>query len=339
MDVNTGDVVEYGHLDDRGPVVMAPIASLLPSDSPRIGGEDGEHVRELAELDASLPPIVVHRATMRVIDGMHRLRAAVLRGEELIAVRYFDGSDLDAFVLAVRLNSTHGLPLSPIDRASAAARIIRSHPHLSDRAIAETTGLAHKTVAAIRSRSAGEVPQPDTRVGLDGRVRPLNAAQGRLRARDLIASDPKAPLRQISRSAGVSVSTARDVRERLRRGQDPVPLRQRRAKKFPASPHRDPAAPEAGDRYTADSLADDAVAALETLRMDPSLRFTEAGRTVLRLLDVHVLGVEGWDRLVDGIPEHCSVAVADIARSCAESWREFARQLELPRTERPAAAE
>ena len=70
---------------------------------------------------------------MRVIDGTHRLRAALLRGVDVIDVLYFDGPDADAFVLAVELNHTHGLPLSRADRTAAAERIIGSHPDWSDR--------------------------------------------------------------------------------------------------------------------------------------------------------------------------------------------------------------
>ncbi len=42
------------------------------------------HARSLAQTEADLPPIVVHRTTTRVIDGMHRLTAAGLRGEREI---------------------------------------------------------------------------------------------------------------------------------------------------------------------------------------------------------------------------------------------------------------
>ena len=91
--------------------VNALIAKLRPSDSPRLAGQDTDHVRVLSQAD-SLPPIIVQRGTMRVIDGMHRLRAAQLRGEKQIAVRFFEGSDDLAFVLAVHANTAHGLPLT-----------------------------------------------------------------------------------------------------------------------------------------------------------------------------------------------------------------------------------
>src|SRR5438128_1449366 len=86
------------------PKVIVEISSLLPADSPRLAGEDTEHARTLAETGEDLPPILVHRPTMRIIDGMHRLRAAVLRGESQIEVYFFDGNTDAAFVLAVESN-------------------------------------------------------------------------------------------------------------------------------------------------------------------------------------------------------------------------------------------
>ncbi|MEE3922534.1 ParB/RepB/Spo0J family partition protein [Micromonospora sp. BRA006-A] len=129
---------------------LLPIACLRAADSPRLAGEDDLHAQTLAETDAPLPPILVHRGTMRVIDGMHRLRAAVLRGETQIAARLFDGTVEAAFVLAVQANVTHGLPLSLADREAAAQRILRSHPHWSDRAVA--------TAAGLRGEDRGEHP-------------------------------------------------------------------------------------------------------------------------------------------------------------------------------------
>src|SRR5947208_3251503 len=94
-----------GDLEARPGGTQSPhrlrIAELTGAFSPRITGENTEHASRLAELDKPLPPIVVHRSTMRVVDGMHRVRAAVLRGDEFIDAVFFDGSADDAFVLAV----------------------------------------------------------------------------------------------------------------------------------------------------------------------------------------------------------------------------------------------
>src|SRR2546423_5542310 len=219
---------------------VLPIRSLLPADSPRLAGEDEEHVRLLAESYAELPPILVHRKTMRVIDGMHRLRAALLRGEESIKVRFYSGSEDAAFVLAVESNIAHGLPLSLADREAAAGRIVKSNPQWSDRAIAGVTGLSAKTVGVIRRGACADLPQLHSRIGRDGRVRPLNGADGRRRASEVFARRPDASLREVAGEAGISPGTARDVRERMRRGEDPIPPRQRTngTRRQPVTPDR-----------------------------------------------------------------------------------------------------
>ncbi len=197
--------------------------SLRPADSPRLAGEDKAHIARLAETETPLPPILVDRRTMRVIDGMHRLMAASLQGRESIDVIFFDGSEADVFLRAVQENITHGLPLSQADRRAAAERIIASHPRMSDRAIGHSAGLAAKTVAAIRKSSSEEIPQSNARIGRDGRVRPLDSGAGRRRAAELLAQQPDASLRDVARAAGISPATVLDVRKRLERGQSPVP--------------------------------------------------------------------------------------------------------------------
>src|SRR5947209_9559409 len=126
----------------RATAVTVPVLSLRPADSPRLNGEDKAHIARLAETETPLPPILVDRRTLRVIDGMHRLMAASLQGRESIDVIFFDGSEADVFLRAVQENIAHGLPLSQADRRVAAERIIASHPHMSDRAIGHSAGLA-----------------------------------------------------------------------------------------------------------------------------------------------------------------------------------------------------
>ena len=134
-------------------VLVVPLDALLPADSPRCDGENEDHVQTLAESGAVLPPIIVHRSSMRIIDGMHRLKAARLRGCSEIEVRFFDGNEADAFVIAVRSNTTHGLPLSPADREASAVRILAMHPEWSDRSIASAAGMSTRRISAIRART------------------------------------------------------------------------------------------------------------------------------------------------------------------------------------------
>lgn len=297
---------------------LVPISSLLPADSPRSKGEDDGHVRLLAESNAVLPPILVHRSTLRVIDGMHRLRAARLLGRTAIEVQFFDGSRDDAFVRAVEANVTHGLPLSLPDRKAAAERILAAHPEWSNRVIAGITGLADTTIGAIRRRPTSGFQQSDTRVGVDGRIRPLSGAAGRLRARDIIAARPEASLREIAEAAGISPETARDVRRRMRRGDDPLPTRMRDAKSQSTISRRRPVTPTGMNLEIA----------LDKLRRDPSLRFSKAGRSLLQWLGVHQIDPDNSKDFLRAIPPHCTATVAELARGCAEKWAQIAEELD-----------
>lgn len=303
------------------PVVRLPIGDLLPADSPRLDGEDDDHVLVLAELDEDvLPPIVVHRATMRVIDGMHRLRAMELRGLDSIRV-CFDDSAEDPFVLAVQRNAEHGRPLSLPDRTAAAVRILRSHPHWSDRRIGSVIGLSAGTVGGIRTRSTDDSVQSNTRVGRDGRQRPAgHSAEGRILAGRLLRENPDMSLRQVATAARISPSTALDVRDRVRDGRDPVPTSIRndhcRKRKSPAS---DTAAPHSGLRWESE---------LNQLRVDPSLRFTDTGRVLLRLFDARLLRTDQRTLLATGVPLHCTTTVANLARIVGAAWEQLAFDLE-----------
>jgi ParB-like chromosome segregation protein Spo0J len=294
----------------HGGTIEIPISRLLPGDSPRKAANTA-HIQALAAVRAPLPPIIVHKASMRVIDGAHRLRAAQLRGDETIEVQFFDGDERDAFVLAVRLNSAHGLPLTLADRKAAAQRIIEYHPEWSDRAIAAVVGISDKTVAALRGE-LGAV-SPFERLGRDGRYHPRNRVAGRLRASEIFARNPAASAREVARAAGISATTAKDVRARMRRGEDPVPEKQR-AQLSGVAAVKQPTT----DRRTV----------AQRLRSDPSMRFSEAGRTLLRRLDGPGASPADWELLARNIPGHCTHSVAELARMCAEDWQRFAAVLE-----------
>ena len=304
---------------------LVPIGFLLPADSPRLAGEIEEHARALADSDAVLPPIVVHRATMRVVDGMHRLRAAALRGDRHIRIRLVEGSADDAFVLAVKLNAEHGMPLSRQDRTAAALRIIESHPHWSDRRIASVTGLSPGRVGVLRNRDGAPPAQLSGRTGRDGRIRPVNGAAVRIAASRVIAESPGASLREIASRSGVALATACDVRKRIRLGQDPVPpkLRSTGTPSPPAPGAREPdppVQPPAG--VVSESV-------LARMRRDPSLRMSQAGRALLHLLASHLLTDEQLGDLLAGVPAHRAADAAHAARLCAERWLQFATAVEV----------
>jgi hypothetical protein len=278
------------------------------------------------ESQADLPPIIVHRQTMRVIDGMHRLRAALLVGRETIDVRFFDGSVEESFIQAVVANNKHGLPLSLADRKAAAARIVSSHPHWSDRAIAAVAGLAPKTVGVIRKRD-GDAAAAVPRIGRDGRIRPLSTSERRRLASEIIARQPDVSLRTVAREAGISPTTVRDVRDKMRAGE----RWQRSGGKFQPSPSQEDQCREHWDGENDRSRrigTRDKTTVLGGLMRDPSLRFTDSGRALLRWLVSQTGGPEGWADFADTIPPHCLYQLVDLAKACATEWLEFADHLE-----------
>ncbi|CAL9631319.1 Transcriptional regulator NovG [Streptomyces sp. enrichment culture] len=264
---------------------------------------------------------------MRVIDGMHRLLAALLNGRQTIEVELFDGTPEEAYLRAVKANVVHGLPLSQVDRRAAAARIIVSHPHMSDRAIARASGLGAKTVAAIRRSSAAAVPQLNTRVGRDGRVRPLNAVEGRRRVVAVLAEHPDASLREVARLSGVSPATVSDVRRRLAAGESPLPSGTEPAE-LPGAERGVDGTQRAGSDSRSNQTFMDPVPVMEKLLRDPSLRHKEGGRQLLHLLRQNAVGVQDLMELSDAVPPHCRSLVINLAQHYRDAWQSFAEALD-----------
>ncbi|MFI5571298.1 ParB/RepB/Spo0J family partition protein [Streptomyces sp. NPDC051740] len=304
--------------DFIGQITTVEIDQLLPADLIRLDGISEEHVALIADSELCTPPIIVHKATMRVIDGMHRLRAAILRGDDSIQVKFFDGTLEAAFILSVTANNAHGLPLTAADRRAAAARLLALCPDSSDRAIAAIVGISAHTVAAVR-RSTEQTAQSNSRVGRDGRVRPVSTVEGRQKAAELMAARPDATLREVAKKTGLSLGTVADVRRRVLRGDSPVPAGQ----SGPAGSVNSPAASAADG---ADPGLD-VTASWRQLTRDPSLRYTSHGRQLLRLLKAH----SSVAQIAHSVPSHCSQNVALLARECAQAWGQLAQRLEGPR--------
>jgi ParB-like chromosome segregation protein Spo0J len=308
-----------------GPAETVDIRELRAADSPRLLGENDEVIQTLAQTDEALPPVLVHRPSMRIIDGMHRYRAALLRQARTMEVRFYDGDPEIAFALAVRANMAHGLPLTLADRRAAAARLIRSQPRWSNRAIADLTGLAAKTVDVIRCSSGENTQLNVKRLGRDGRLRPVDCTEGRRRASEAISRHPDAPLRQIADEVGVSLGTVRDVRNRIRNGEDPVlPRRHRDGQPSPAS-----VAPPAIARLANGSERDQLCATIrQQLRRDPAVRMSESGRSLVRWLEARGVSSDELRGFVDGSPPHCRTVLANLARYYSEMWSDYANALE-----------
>ncbi|MBB4743970.1 ParB-like chromosome segregation protein Spo0J [Actinoplanes octamycinicus] len=286
-----------------GEPVLVPVAALSSAWTPRETALDEDHARLLAQSETPLPPILVQRSTMRVIDGVHRVHAARLKGADRIRAFLLEDDDRAAYLRSVASNVVHGLPLTLSERRAAAERLLAWFPHCSDRSIGRAAGVSGKTVAALRERRG--LPAPAERLGQDGRVRPAAVPADRGLVEELISRHPDASLREIARRAGVAPNTVRKVRLRMT-GTDG-------AGKRPAH------AQEARERA---DVADDVL--LTNLSRDPSLRYTEVGRTLLRLLHQQLAtSLDG--QVVESLPPHCLPLLSQAARSVALQWEQFAR--------------
>lgn len=334
------ELIETRHLEpmrqeliklDALSIVPMSISSLLLDTSPRQGGENDEHIRVLAESGKQLPPIIVHVPSMRVIDGIHRVRAAIMRGENMILAKEYHGTDEDAFALAVRMNIAHGLPLTRADRTAAATRIIQSHPQWSDRMIATIVGLSPKTVTKVRHRSTVENPQSTTRLGQDGRLRPVNPAAGRQRVAALLAGNPTSSIRTIAQQAGVSSSTVHYVRQCLRTGQHPTPDQHQAPddRRQPGTTSTTGADPHHGTAHSQASAGRGNIAAiLADLSKDPSQQTSDTTQSLLRCLDRYRIEIPRAKKIIKMVPPHLASSVAQLAREYGQLWTHIATQLE-----------
>lgn len=315
------------------------VGKLTASTPLRSRGLDATHVANLVDAEWPMSPILVHLPTMQVVDGHHRVAAAVIKGVDSIGAQLFVGPLEVAYLLALRANVTHGLPLSLEDRKTAAVHLLARHSSWSDRAIAGATGLSAKVIAKLRCATAdGE--QLHTRVGRDGRTRPLNTASKRAWAAEILSSQPGMSLRQVALAVGLSPGTVRDVYDRLRRGEGPVPSRKGvpiDEQDSPASDHDEQARRVAGvsaappNGVQLDTHGQVAAAVLAKLTRDPALRSSDAGRDLLRRLHRHAVTVEDGVSITEVCPERSVELLAMFAHACSKQWACIAEELNARR--------
>lgn len=110
-------------------MTKVPLASLVLDFKLYPRGEvSSQHVHylvEAMEACAKIPPIVVCKASRRVVDGFHRYRACERKdgAEGTIAiVEKTYKSDAELFVDAMRCNNSHGAALSKFDKTHCVLR-------------------------------------------------------------------------------------------------------------------------------------------------------------------------------------------------------------------------
>jgi hypothetical protein len=197
--------------------------------------------------------------------------------------------------------------------------------------------LSPKTVAAIRSRPTREAPALDARVGRDGKVRPIDPAAGRRRAAQVLTERPELPLRAIAREAGVSPSTAANVRARIRAGKDPVQVERSR----PPTKVSPPRTMTSRNLDPSDAeclhLIDPKVSAVRTLEVDRSFRDDPERHALLAFLETRIVDPSTLESFLQCVPLSRVYVIADIAHSCEAAWGSFARALEQRAQQSPRA--
>ena len=114
-----------------------------------------------------------------ILDGFARAKIAGELGYECpsVTVKGLTEQEKRSQVRALNLARRH---LDYAARREIIADELKENPDRSNRWIAKSLGVDHKTVARVRTPmgASGEVPQTDYRVGADGRYRPATRSNG-----------------------------------------------------------------------------------------------------------------------------------------------------------------
>ncbi|MDO8364668.1 MAG: hypothetical protein Q7V88_17390 [Actinomycetota bacterium] len=292
---------------------MVTLASLPVGHAWRAEGLNDARVAALAARYSRLPPVLVRRQDMLVVDGAHTVAAARRLGMQVAHVQWFDGQwaqAAEAFVL--RNSSEHALPLTTDDRRGLIHSALRAEPTWSDRRIAQVCGVSPKMIARVRAGATS--PEPihgaEKRVGRDGRARPVRAGAMRSSILQMLEQQPDASLRTIASALGVSPETVRSVRrEREVCSESPARVVSRQfgalVDEFLARPRRESPAPWRGDSAFSST--------------------TEGETFVAWFESTHV--VDHPSR-IDEVPLSRIYEIADEARRRAAFWSAFADSVE-----------
>jgi hypothetical protein len=275
-------------------------ASLRPL---RHAGLHEAHVRYLASVYEELPPVVVQRSSLCIVDGAHRLAAAELLGLDEVKVAYFSGADQEAYIEGLRLNVRQGLPFTLRDRTKAAANLVSLCSTWSDRRIAITCGVAPGTVGRIRATVQNE--QLPRREGIDGRLRPADPKEARRHISQVLAVMPNAKTHELVAITGSAPATVRSAR----RG--PIPIRLTSGQ-----------CPDRGtDLEAGPSPTEDAAFSCDA-----------RAQAFAAWFQAHLIEDSHWAGLIQAIPIGRVYTLADEARHQARCWERLAKQLELGAT-------
>jgi ParB-like chromosome segregation protein Spo0J len=307
LERNTEPSTETAGVVDRSAVLRIALTDLSVGYSPRHTIVDHDHVAGLMEVLDRLPPVVVDKRTMVLIDGVHRLEAFRKAGRTHIDAVLFSGGHTEAVIIAIRANVRHGKPLTRSERRAAAHTLLARCPDRSDRWLAEICGLSHSTVARLR-RTSPEAETPNgapSRIGRDGRRRPLDPLIGRAEVARVIAEHPQGSIRETAGAARVAPSTARRIIAEVRQSPE--------GSRTVATPGgaNNQLRPEAPVPVTG----------------DPAFKSPDLAATV-SWLETTAITTDDFTTYLNHVPLGRIYELADECRRRANTWRGIAERLE-----------
>ncbi len=172
-----------------------------------------------------------------VVDGWHRVKAALAAGEDQILVQTTKGTERDALRAALRANSAHGLRRSNADkrRAVRAALADADIREMSHRQVADLCGVSHNFVATIAGAMSFDDSSPRKTAGADGADRPATMQAAETQRADIrgeLNADSSRSDREIAGQLSCDHKTVAKVRRALQESEE----FERAADDMPAEP-------------------------------------------------------------------------------------------------------
>lgn len=128
---------------------------LMPELSPRKGLAEETVIRYMESFE-SLPPVRVQRGSNVLVDGYHRVEAAVRLGLEHVPVDEEPIPDDELKMVAGLANTQHGQPLTRQERNSLAVALVRNYGKLREE-VGQLLGMSASAVTlAVREHQFNE---------------------------------------------------------------------------------------------------------------------------------------------------------------------------------------
>jgi hypothetical protein len=145
-----------------------PLADIFPL----MEGEEFDALVADIKANGQREPITLYQG--KILDGRNRYRACLAAGVGLKLCKHKAGcsyiGDPATYVISANIHRRH---LTADQKRDLIARLLKAQPTKSNRQIAKTAKVDHKTVGAVRAQqeATGEIPQLKKTVGKDGKAR------------------------------------------------------------------------------------------------------------------------------------------------------------------------